>query len=261
MYNFLDSIAPVVTKMDFDNIGLLVGRAGNSLSAIIVSLDITSAVISEAAETGAGLIVSHHPLFFSIKSVTDSDAIGSRVVQMLSHGISGICMHTNLDAAQGGVNDSLASALGLTSTSKPLELLVNDGVYQNKAYSYGRIGYLDDPLTLAEYLPSVKSAVNADILRYHDAGRSVQKIALVSGSGGDQFSHVVRQGCDTFITADVKYDVFLEAKELGINLIDADHFCTENVVVPPLAERLQAAFPEISVSVSTAHSKTVQIFR
>jgi len=260
VYDFLNSIAPVATKMDFDNVGLLVGRSADALNAVLVSLDITGAAISEAAETGAGLIVSHHPLFFSIRSVTDNDTIGSRIVQMLSNGISGICMHTNLDAAKGGVNDSLASKLGLTNTTKPLELLTEDGEYKSEAYSYGRIGYLNSPLALAEFLPSVKAALSTDVLRYHDAGRKVQKIALVSGSGGDQMSNVIRQGCDTFVTADVKYDVFLEAKELGINLIDADHFCTENVVAAPLAERLQAAFPEIRVSVSKVHSKTVKVY-
>ena len=258
--NYLDSVAPVATKMDFDNVGFLVGRGGDALSAVIVSLDITSAVISEATETGAGLIVSHHPLFFTLKSVTDTDTTGSRIVQMLSNGISGICMHTNLDAALGGVNDSLADAISLTGAQKPLELLSNDGEYEGRAYSCGRIGYLNEPLTLAEFLPSVKAALNTDVLRYHDAGSKVQKIALVSGSGGDQLSHVIRQGCDTFVTADVKYDVFLEAKELGINLIDADHYCTENVVTAPLAERLQAAFPEIRVSVSTVHTKTVKTY-
>ena len=260
VYNFLDSIAPVAIKMDFDNVGLLVGRADAALTAVLVSLDITTEAIREAAETGAGLIVSHHPLFFSLRSVTDADDIGKRIVQMLSNGLSGICMHTNLDAAHGGVNDALALRLGLTRGKTPPELLAEDAESGGCTYSYGRICFLDAPVPLDDYLPSVKAAVGADIIRYYDAGRPVQKIALVSGSGGDQFRHVIAKGCDTFISADIKYDLFLEAKELGVNLVDADHFCTENVVIAPLAEKLRTEFPDLDVRVSEAHGPTVKIF-
>ncbi len=70
----------------------------------------------------------------------------------------------------------------------------------------------------------------------------------------------VSAGCDTYVTSDIKYNSFLDAKELGINLIDADHFCTENVVVPVLAEKLRAKFPELDVHISGVHRQTVQFF-
>lgn len=260
VFRFLDTFAPVGIKMDFDNVGLLVGRADTCLSAVIVSLDITSDVISEAVGIGAGLIVSHHPLLFSLTSITDSDAISKRIILMLENGISGICMHTNLDAAHDGVNDILASRLGLSSGKRPLELLSDDVDSPYGKYSYGRIGYLDVPIPLERFLPTVKAAVCADVVRYYDAGRDVSKVALVGGSGGDQFRHVIEKGCDTFVTADIKYDLFLEAKELGVNLVDADHFYTENVVIAPLADRLREAFPDLLIRVSEAHGPTVKIY-
>jgi len=305
---YLSLIAPLNYKMDFDNVGFLVGCAEAEVSHILISLDITSDVITEALDTGAQLIVSHHPLFFSLKTVTDQDIIGRKIVRMLSGGLSAICMHTNLDAARGGVNDALAAAAGIThepdeafevgiqedqiiigqaelftvNEADPLainqayplasgqanqftfgqaELLNEDGFLPyGEPFSYGRVGYLKSPCSLPEYLASLKKALGTNGLRYHNAGRDVYKVAVEGGSGGDAFSHAIEKGCDTFITADIKYDVFLEAKELGINLIDGDHYCTENLVTGVLAEKLRGAFPSVNVSISAKHKQTTQFY-
>ena len=258
---YLFSIAPFEMKADFDNVGFLVGYGDADASNILVSLDITDEVISEAIEIGAGLIVSHHPMFFSLKNVTTEDTTGKNIVRMLSLDLSAICMHTNLDAARGGVNDELAAAVGIVSAGEVAELLSEDGrLPTGEVFSYGRFGCLETPRGLPEYLEMLKKALNTDGLRYYDAGREVYKVAVVGGSGGDMFEHVIRQGCDTFITADIKYHVFLQAKELGINLIDGDHFCTENVVTGALANKLRSAFPDAEVTVSKRHSQTVKFY-
>jgi len=200
-------------------------------------------------------------MFFSLKRVTDEDIIGDRIIQMLSGGISAICMHTNLDAARGGINDELAVAVGIIDAGEKPELLSEEDLLPSgEAFSYGRVGYLKIPCSLQEYLEMLKKALKTDGLRYYDAGCEVYKVAIVSGSGGDKFDHAIRHGCDTFVTADIKYDVFLSAKELGINLIDGDHFCTENVVTDALAEKLRAAFPIAQVSVSKKHKQTVKFY-
>ena len=257
VYKALEAFAPPGLKMDFDNVGFLVGFSENDVSKILVSLDITDDVIDEAVRENAQLIVSHHPLFFSLGSVTDADRTGRKITTLLSHNISAVCMHTNLDAAQGGVNDALARAAGLTRTA-----LLSDDVFDEAgtAYSYGRVGYLSEPVKLANYLKTLKTSLGTNGLRYHDAGRAVHKVATVGGSGGGELKHALAHGCDTFLTADIKYDVFLEAKEAGLNIIDGDHFCTENVVTPVLADRLHASFPEISVIISKNHGQTASFF-
>ena len=256
---YLFSIAPIEMKADFDNVGLLVGRGDASTAKILVSLDITNDVIAEALEIGANLIVSHHPMFFSLKSVTDADTTGGRIIRMLSEGIAAICMHTNLDVARGGVNDELAVAAGIATDGERSSLLSEDGrLPSGEVFSYGRYGYLEKPCSMPEYLAFLKTSLNANGLRYHDAGRIVHKVAIASGSGGDNFEHTIKQGCDTFITADIKYHIFLEAKEMNINLIDAEHFCTENVVTGVLAKKLCAAFPDTEVTVSNIHTQTAR---
>ena len=259
--NFLCSIAPVEMKMDFDNVGFLVGRSDSEVSKILVSLDITPDVISEAIDVGAELIVSHHPLFFSLKSVTDADITGEKIVRLLNAGVSAICMHTNLDAARGGTNDALAAAAGISDDKRQADLLNEEGhLPDGTVFSYGRVGRLKHPCSLMEYLDLLKKALKTNGLRYYDAGKEVCKVAVVGGSGGSELHHAVKCGCDTFVTADIKYDVFLEAKEIGVNLIDGDHFCTEDLVTGVLAERLGAAFPEIAVSKALCHGQTARFF-
>ena len=257
VYKFLNKLAPVEMKEDWDNVGFLIGCGDSKVTKILVALDITSDVISESIELDCQLIVAHHPMFFSLKSVTDSDVTGKKIVKMLENSMSGICMHTNLDAARGGIADALAKAAGI-SYNGDAELLTEDRRLETgEVYSMGRVGYLESPCNLQGYLEMLKQNVSTNGIRYYDAGREVYKIAVMGGSGGSMFSHAVRHGCDTYVSGDLKYDVFLEAKELGINLIDADHFCTENLIVPIIAEKLSAAFPHIQTMTSKALGQVV----
>jgi dinuclear metal center YbgI/SA1388 family protein len=255
--NRLTELAPMALKMDFDNVGHLVGRMSAPVRKILVSLDITSAVIAEAISTGADLIVSHHPLFFSVKDVTDGTVIGGKILSLAENKIAAICMHTNLDAAAGGVNDALAAAAGIDDvTLLNVEGTLPDGT----DYSYGRVGTLKNPVALSDYLETVKTNLRANGLRYHDAGRPVHKIAVVGGSGGQMLADALARGCDTLLTSDIKYDVFLDAKELSINLIDGDHFCTENLVVARLFDVLSGSFPDVAVEISAVHGQTAQFY-
>ena len=124
----------------------------------------------------------------------------------------------------------------------------------------GRVGKLPNPMTMAEFLPYVAGRLHANGLRYVDGGLPVERIAVCGGSGGNMLELAAAKGCDTFVTADVKYNRFLAAKELGINLIDADHFCTENVVIPVLQEKLQRQFPDVTFTVSQVLHQTAQTY-
>ena len=254
---FLDSKAPLSTKMEWDNVGLLAGFAGQEVKRILIALDITDEVVSEAAAIGAELIVSHHPLFFDLKSVTDKDGTGRKIVNLIKNGISAICLHTNLDAASGGVNDTMAALLGLSN----VRLLSEEGKGPDgSAYGIGRYGELPEPVSMDSFLQLVKSKLVCNGLRYHDSGKPVRRVAVLGGSGGGDMKHAIEKGCDTFVTADIRYNTFLDAKEEGLNLIDADHFCTENVVCPRLKQWLGEAFTGIEVDISAIHKQTANFF-
>mgnify|MGYP001028873008 CR=1 FL=1 len=114
IYAFLNDLAPVRYQMDFDNAGFLVGDGSAAVEHVLLALDITDDVIAEAAALRAQLIVSHHPLIFTpLRRATADDLTGRKVLALARNGIAAICMHTNLDIADGGVNDALAAALGL----------------------------------------------------------------------------------------------------------------------------------------------------
>lgn len=228
--------------MGFDNSGFLFGRETASVTKALLALDVTSAVVDEAIELGAELILSHHPLIFSpLKSVTDE-----KLLRLAQHQIGVISMHTNLDIAQGGVNDALMAALGAE---------VQGGLDE---YGCGRVGKLEKAMPMEEFLPFCKAVLKTAGLRYYDSGRQVSQLAVMGGSGGDSLETAYRLGCDSYLTADIKYHQFLEAQELGINLIDGDHFCTENLVIPVLAQRLRAAFPEIEFTISKRHHQVIR---
>jgi len=261
VYNFLKKIAPEEMAVETDNVGLLVGTSSADVENILIALDITDDVITEAIDNNSKLIVAHHPMFFSLTNVNDNDLTGRKIIRLLKNGISAICMHTNLDAVPGGVNDALAVAVGITDNNRIAEPLSDSQRLSNgKIVSLGRLGYLEEPCPLPIYLEALKISLKTNGLRYYDAGRDVHKVAIASGGGGSQWSNAIKSGCDTFISADLKYHVFLEAKELGINIIDGGHFPTENVVSGVLLDKLKPAFPAVSVKISKVHNQTENYF-
>ena len=255
VYQAIDQWAPFCTQMDFDNSGFLVGRGGTSVTKVLVALDITKTVIEEAEAVGAELIVSHHPVIFrALKTVTDADTTGENVLLLAEKGIAAICAHTNLDAAQGGVNCALAQRLELSD----IEQLHPDGVdEQGRVYGIGRIGCAHQSgLDAEEYARFVKESLGTCSVRFVDCGKPVSKVAVGGGSCADMMVDAIAKGCDTFVTADVKYNFYLEARQLGINLMDAGHYATENVVCAPMVEYLSGQFPGVSVILSRVHVET-----
>ena len=123
IYALLDRKAPFRYQMDFDNAGFLVGRGDAQVSGILVALDITPAVIQEAVDKNCQLIVAHHPVIWGkLGQVTDETSTGRKVLALIEQGIAAICAHTNLDAAEGGVNTQLARRVGLTASASNILL-------------------------------------------------------------------------------------------------------------------------------------------
>lgn len=255
--DFLETLAPRSMKMDWDNVGLLCGGRNRPVTKILVALDPFEGVCREAAGWGAELVVTHHPLIFTpVKAVTDETAIGRSIQLLCANGISAINAHTNLDCAPGGVNDCLAAALGLQN----VRVISPAGVDEmGRQWGLLRQGVVENQ-PLGSFLPIVKSALGCQGLRYVDGGRPVCRVAVGGGACASELMDAVNAGCDTFVTADVKYNQFWDARDLGLNLIDAGHFPTENVVVSLLAEKIAAQFPEVTVKISETHRDCMKFF-
>ena len=245
--------APRELAMDWDNVGLLVGDPEKEIHRVLVSLDITAEVVEEAIAMGAELIVSHHPLmnckWLPVQTLREDTPQGRMLRRMARADIAAICMHTNLDAAEGGVNDALLHALKV----------VDPGPLTDERI--GRVGWLEGgPVPLAEFVRQVSRALGCNGLRYADAGKPVHRVAVGGGACGEYVGRAMALGCDTFVTSDLSYHDFLDAKPNGINLIDAGHFPTEDVVCREVIGGLQWRFPELYIQKSASHREVIQYY-
>lgn len=254
---YFESLAPASMKMDWDNVGLLCGRKDKEVKKVLVALDPFRNVIREALDIHADLILTHHPLIFgSITSVNEDTETGRCLLTLIENGIAAINGHTNLDQAPGGVNDCLAARLGLQNIQ-----VLNPCGLDGQGRPWGLLRSGEVPETdLPQFLSNVKEALGCDGLRYVSGGKPVHRVAVGGGACAGGMEEAAAAGCDTFVTSDVKYNQFWDAQTMGLNLIDAGHFHTENPVTAYLAEELAKAFPEVEVLISQVHRDCMQYF-
>ena len=248
---FIETLAPASMKMEWDNVGLLCGSKAAEVTKVLVALDPFEGVCHEAADMGAQLIVTHHPLIFRApRTVTDDTSVGRSIMFLCRNGISAINAHTNLDQVKGGVNDVLAATLGLQNVQ-----IINEA----NGFGLLRCGEVAEQ-PMEAFLAAVKEKLGCEGLRYASSGKPVHKVAVGGGACAGELLDAYHAGCDTFVTADVKYNQFWDAHDLGMNLIDAGHFQTENPVVSVLAEKIAAAFPELQVEISKTHTDCMKYY-
>lgn len=247
--------APRVLAEDWDNVGLLCGRAEREVSRVLVALDPFEDVCREAHERGAELIVTHHPLIFvPPHSVTDRDSIGRCILYLAQHDIAAINAHTNLDCAVGGVNDVLARTLGLADV-RVIGPEKTDS--QGRTCGLLRAGTIKE-ISFTDFAVQVKQKLRCGGIRYVNAARPVRHVAVGGGACGSELLDAFDAGCDTFVTADVKYNQFWDAHDLGINLIDAGHFETENPICEAIVAFLHERFPQLDVMLSEKHADPIK---
>lgn len=236
IYDYIDGFAPFRTQMSFDNSGLLAGDPGAEVRSALLALDITPGVVREAASRGAQLVVSHHPVIFHPLRALEP---GSAPYLLAQNGIAAICAHTNLDLAPGGVNTCLAARLGLLD----VETLETDEACGLPCALMGRTAR---PMEPREFAAFVKDALGCDGLFYTDGKRAVGLVSLCSGAGADSLHAAAARGCEAFVTGEAKHHELIDAENLGVTLVAAGHYFTEDVVIGPLAERLGKRFPEVA---------------
>ena len=245
VYEAMQAIAPLELAESWDNPGLLVD-CGGEVSRVLVTLDITPEVVEEAARKGCGLIVSHHPVIFSpLKKLSGQDA----AFRLVKNGISAICMHTNLDAAEGGVNEVLAGIFGMQDPEPFAE-------------GCGRVGSIE-PITVPQLARKAQQELAARCnapdagpavqVKFADTGKPVRRLAVISGAGGSLFEEALAVGADCLLTGEANHHHACDAKRLGLSLIAAGHYATEFPVTAAVAEKLRAALPGVEVLVSTAN--------
>ncbi len=220
LYSFLDERFPVDLRAEWDNDGLMYCLDKNkSVKKVLITLDVTVECIEYAAKNGYDTIVSHHPLIFRPLSCLDfSGAVGKRLKMILKNDITVMSFHTRLDCCL--VNQSLAEVLGFENI-REFEL---DGL------PMGRIGEIG-AMNIEAFAEHVKKALGADTVNYPACfNKPIKKVALLGGSGGDAVGIAAKLGADALVTGECSYNKVIDCAEMGLAVITAGHFHTENHV-------------------------------
>lgn len=238
----IEASYPRNAALDFDNVGLLAGRAEKEVNRVYLALDATDAVIDRAVEAGADMLITHHPLIFSpIKKVTDEDFIGQRVVKLIRNDLSYYAMHTNYDVL--GMAPLSEKILEIKDAEVLDETMEDD---EGRKQGIGRIGNLEKPMTLEECCVFVKHKLKLGSLKvFGDMGKTVRRIAVSPGSGKSAISVALRKGADVLVTGDIGHHDGIDAVEQGLAVIDAGHYGTEYIFIEDMKQFFERKLPGI----------------
>lgn len=233
----IEKTAPLELAYSWDNSGFLIGDIEKDVKKVYLTLDVNVSTVKEAVEQGAELIISHHPILFKgIKKIDYGTPEGFILKELIKNDIALYAAHTNMDTADGGINDLLAQKLGIYDT----EIIEQHTPAEN--CGLGRIGNLKEETTLCEFAELVKKELNTPFVRVcGELDKKIKRVGVGSGACDDIIPDALRMGADVFLTADMKYHISIDSVESGICVIDAGHFPTE-VFVMDIFEKLLSEF-------------------
>jgi dinuclear metal center YbgI/SA1388 family protein len=211
----------------WDAVGLVCGDPDQEVGRVMFAVDPVAAVVDEALEWGADLLITHHPLLLRpVHGVAATTPKGRLIHRLITRGAALFTAHTNADVADPGVSDALARAVGLTGPLRPLAPADDD-----PRRGLGRIGSLAEPLPLREFAARAAAGLPRTAWGLRVAGdpeREVREIAVCGGAGDSLLDTARAAGVDVYLTSDLRHHPASESGEHGgPTLIDAAHFATE----------------------------------
>ncbi|MBR4237145.1 Nif3-like dinuclear metal center hexameric protein [bacterium] len=222
----LNELYPESLKSSYDNVGLMVGSMTKDVKRVLLALDLTREVMDEAINNNIDLIITHHPVLFHPLSMIDTDKDpGSIIRDLIKYDIANYAMHTNFDVVK--MNDYLSSLIGIENK----EIL-------SESESLGVYGDIK-PTKVEDYILKVKKAFGIASCEYYGKENiTISKVGIIGGSGSSRIDAAKEKGLDLFITGDVSYSRGIEAKRLGVNVLDVGHF-VEHLFTDVLNEDLK----------------------
>lgn len=230
--DYINSIAPYSTQCSWDNCGILVGDENAAVKKVGLCLDLTSETLENAIKEGVDLIITHHPLIFVPQK---SFLKGDKAFELANRGINLISVHTPLDCATDGVNDTLCRLLSV----KNIETVETE----ETVVPMVRIGDVTEQSSI-EFAGFVAKKLNTTC-RVVDCENKIRRVAVCGGAGMDFINEVIKVGADAYVTGEMKHHEMLYAKDAGITVIDAGHFQTENPAMAKLKNKLEKEFSAI----------------
>ncbi len=228
LYEKLSELYPKTLSCSWDNDGIMVSPdTGREVTKILIALDASEAVLNHAAAEGYDTVITHHPMIFrGVKSVTEDMLNGRKILRAIGNGISVLSFHTRLDAAEGGVNDALALALGFSP----------DGVFgEEDCPTLGRVAHIE-PMTAREVAGRLRERLGCTVRLNGSPDAVIHVLGFCGGDGKDLVMPALRMGCDGFITGDGGYNMTQEAAEEGMVTFEIGHYHSEFPVCRALAD-------------------------
>lgn len=224
---------------DWDNVGLLAGSREREVDTVYIALDATDQVVDAAAECGAQLLLTHHPMIFGgLKAVTADDYVGERLIRLIRNDISYYAMHTNYDVM--GMAELAAELLKLRDTEVLEEVLDGEGI--------GRVGQLPCPMTVRECAEQVKKQFQLPNVKiFGDPNKRVERAAICPGSGKSEAKHAWEKGAQVYITGDIDHHTGIDMADCGMAIIDAGHYGIEHIYIGDMEQFLKKHCPELTV--------------
>lgn len=237
--NAIERFAPAFLAEDFDNVGLLAGSGSKEVGKVLLALDADEKAAREAIEKGADMIVTHHPVIFDApKSITDETPLGRTLLMLIENSIPVFSAHTNMDKAEGGLNDLMVKRLSLERDEELFD--INACI---------RICRADT--TLGELAKMLKKEYKMPFVRFTgDQKRRVRRVGLCTGGGRSMASYAVSAGCDCYISGDLHYSDIRNLVFSGTDFIEIGHYYSERCVTEIFENVIKQAYPEISTIIS-----------
>lgn len=240
--DILEENYPADYALDWDNVGLLVGRDDKEVRRIYVALDADDETIEAAVRWKADMLVTHHPMIFSgLKRINNLDFIGARILKLVQNDISYYAMHTNYDVL------GMAELSGRKMSLEDPEVLevTRDG---EQPEGIGRVADLASPAPLREICWSVKDRFHLGAVKvFGDMDQPVSRIAISPGSGKSMIKAALDKKADVLITGDIDHHTGIDAVAQGLAIIDAGHYGIEHIFIEDVKAYLEDRLEGVEV--------------
>lgn len=248
----IEEFAPCKLQESYDNSGLQLGNPNMSVSAVLLSLDITEDTIYEAVERQCNMVVSHHPLLFNgLKQIVGNTPTQRIVEFAIRHNMAIYSAHTNLDSAVGGVSSEIGRMIGLKDEKILEPRTENEGL--------GVVGNIQ-PMPKMQFLRKLKEAFKVKALKYSRQSSTVviRRVAICGGAGASLIKNAIDADADIYVTGDVKYHDFTTYGQ-DILIADIGHFEGELCARRILGGIIQKKYPELPLCISEREDNPIAV--
>lgn len=250
----LEQFAPLPLQEDYDNAGLQIGLTEAEVSGALLCLDVTEAVVDEAIAKDCNLVVSHHPLIFhKLRRIADEDSVQRTVRKAIQAGVAIVSMHTNMDAAKGGVNFKMAEKMGLGGVRFIGKTKEVDGVCGGE----GVMGTLPEPMATDDFVLMLRQRFGVECVQCNELlRRPITRVALCGGAGSFLLADAIDAKADAFVTGEMHYHEFF-GHEQEIQICVIGHYQSEQYTPEIFADVIRRNCPGVRCELSDVNTNPI----